>query len=361
MVTDRIVSLTRSGLLLESGRRLEADVVVTATGLNLQVFGGISLSVDGCPVQVSDTLVYRGTMLSGVPNFSLSIGYTNASWTLKVGLLCDYLCRLLGHLDEHGYDTVRPVAPEGLETRPLLDFAAGYVQRSIEELPRQGSEAPWVMSMSFYADRRLLREEIGKDGCLRFTGPSDRARLRAAGRPAGRPAAVPPAWSSGIAWVSSSSVIRGAGPETERPIRGAPWGTATATQRTPTSCSPSSTAWPTWPTCTSWASRSSTSVTVCGGVPGESGAPEQSPDLVLARGGQQGLADGRAVRQDPAADLGEHPHRVPPGHLRDVDHTGRRRGPPGWRSRRARRRVRRGSARPRPRPSRRPRRSAAAG
>ena len=171
MVTDTIVSFTRSGLLLESGRRLEADVIVTATGLNLQVVGGISLSVDGSPVKVSDTLVYRGTMLSGVPNFSLSIGYTNASWTLKVGLLCEYLCRLLAHLDEHGYDAVRPVAPEGLETRPLLDFAAGYVQRSIEDLPRQGPVAPWLMSMSYYADRRLLREEIGADGCLRFTGP----------------------------------------------------------------------------------------------------------------------------------------------------------------------------------------------
>ncbi|AZG46500.1 flavin-containing monooxygenase [Gordonia insulae] len=174
IVTDRIASFTETGILLESGAELEADIIVTATGLNIKIIGGIDLTVDGRPVSMPDTVVYRGMMLSGVPNFALAIGYTNASWTLKIGLLCEYFCKLLTYLDAHGYDSVWAVADPAMPTRPLLDFGAGYVQRALETLPKQGPEAPWVMSMSYYTDRRLLRGDVA-DEHLHFSGVRDRA------------------------------------------------------------------------------------------------------------------------------------------------------------------------------------------
>jgi cation diffusion facilitator CzcD-associated flavoprotein CzcO len=182
VVTDRIATFTETGLLLESGEELEADIIVTATGLNLQIAGAIDLSVDGRPVSFPDTVVYRGTMLSGVPNFSMAIGYTNASWTLKVGLVCEYFCRLLAHMDAHGHDTAWVEAEADLPTRPLLDFEAGYVQRSLDQLPKQGPAAPWVMSMNYYDDRRLLRSGSVVDEHLHFSGPAERARTEASAR-----------------------------------------------------------------------------------------------------------------------------------------------------------------------------------
>ena len=110
-----------------------------------------------------DTVVYRGMMLSGVPNFALAIGYTNASWTLKIGLICEYFCKLLRHLDAHGYDAVWAEADPAMPTRPLLDFGAGYVQRALDRLPKQGPKAPWLMSMSYYTDRRLLRGDVADE------------------------------------------------------------------------------------------------------------------------------------------------------------------------------------------------------
>ncbi|WP_328992822.1 NAD(P)/FAD-dependent oxidoreductase [Kribbella sp. NBC_01245] len=157
VVTDRIRTFTETGILLESGRELEADIIVTATGLNLQLFGGIELSVNGRPVSPPDTVVFRGMMLSGVPNFAIAIGYTNSSWTLKIGLLCEYFCRLLRHMDDNGYNTAWADADPDLETRPLLDFGAGYVQRSLADLPKQGPAAPWLMSMNYQDDLKLLR------------------------------------------------------------------------------------------------------------------------------------------------------------------------------------------------------------
>lgn len=174
VVTDRIVTFTETGVQLAGGEHLEADVIVTATGLNLQVFGGIELRVDGEPVEVAQTVVHRGTMLSGVPNLSLSVGYTNSSWTLKVGILCRYLCQLLAHMDAHGYDTAYVVADPGMPTRPLLDFGAGYVQRSLGELPRQGPHAPWRMSMNYHDDRKLLDGPLISEG-LHFRRSRERA------------------------------------------------------------------------------------------------------------------------------------------------------------------------------------------
>ena len=174
VVTDRIVTFTETGIQLVSGRHLEADVIVTATGLNLQLLGGMALTVDGKPVSFPETVVYRGCMLSGVPNFSLAIGYTNSSWTLKVGLLCEYVCRLLAHMDAHGYDTAVPQAEPGMPTRPLLDFGAGYVQRSLDALPKQGPAAPWLMSKLYQDDVALLRTGSVTDEHLRFSSPSQR-------------------------------------------------------------------------------------------------------------------------------------------------------------------------------------------
>ncbi|MFJ8130378.1 flavin-containing monooxygenase [Streptomyces hydrogenans] len=158
VVTDRIASFTEGGVLLESGRELEADVVVTATGLNVRAFGGIRLTVDGREVSLPDTLAYKGMMLSGVPNLAFAIGYTNSSWTLKIGLLCEHFCRLLAHMDAHGHDTCRPEpADPGMPTRPFLDFGAGYVRRAVDSLPRQGDRMPWLTSMDYRDDVKLLR------------------------------------------------------------------------------------------------------------------------------------------------------------------------------------------------------------
>ena len=123
-----------------------------------QVIDRIVLFVDGHEVRLSDTVAYKGMMLSGVPNFAYAIGYTNSSWTLKIGLLCTYLCRLLRHMDDNGYDVAYAAADPTMPTRPLLDFGAGYVQRSLADLPRQGPNAPWLMSMNYDHDRKLLRK-----------------------------------------------------------------------------------------------------------------------------------------------------------------------------------------------------------
>ncbi|HWJ82166.1 MAG TPA: NAD(P)/FAD-dependent oxidoreductase [Nocardioides sp.] len=169
MVTDHIETFTETGIQLTSGRHLDADIIITATGLNVQIAGGIDLSVDGRPVSYPDTVVYRGTMLSGVPNFAMAIGYTNASWTLKVGLLCEYFVQLLSYMDEHGYDAAWPVADPDMPTRPLLDFEAGYVQRAMATLPKQGPAAPWLMSRDYLDDRKLLRSSSLVDEHLHFS------------------------------------------------------------------------------------------------------------------------------------------------------------------------------------------------
>jgi cation diffusion facilitator CzcD-associated flavoprotein CzcO len=177
VVTDRIARFTERGILLESGEELEADVIVTATGLNLLAFGGVDLVVDGRPVEIADELVFRGMMLSGIPNFAFAIGYVNSSWTLKVDLVCEHFCRMLAHMDEQGYDTMVAVADDpAIERRPLLDFHAGYVQRAVDNFPKQGSEGPWTVAMSYAADRERLREGPVEDPALRFSRGTASAR-----------------------------------------------------------------------------------------------------------------------------------------------------------------------------------------
>lgn len=173
VVTDSIERFTPDGVLLKSGRELQADIVVTATGLNLQAFGGIALSIDGQPMELTQTVAFKGLMLSGVPNFANVVGYTNSSWTLKVGLLGEHFCRLLTYMDQHGHTVCCPQLPDpAMPTRPLLDFGAGYVQRAMAQLPRQGLAAPWLMSMDYRQDKAMLLDGPVNDPCLQFSSPS---------------------------------------------------------------------------------------------------------------------------------------------------------------------------------------------
>jgi cation diffusion facilitator CzcD-associated flavoprotein CzcO len=179
VVTDHIARFTERGILLQSGTELEADIIVTATGLNLLAFGGMELNVDGKPVVLGDCLAYKSMMLSGVPNFAFSVGYTNSSWTLKVDLVCEHFCRLLEHMDARGVDTVLPVADDAVERRPLLDFNAGYVQRAIDRFPKQGTSGPWTVAMSVKADRARLRRGPVEDAALRFAASAPRELIAA--------------------------------------------------------------------------------------------------------------------------------------------------------------------------------------
>jgi len=170
VVTDTIKTFTEHGIELESGTELQADVIVTATGLNLLAIGGIQLSVDGADVKLPDTMVYKGMMLSDVPNFAFAVGYTNSSWTLKVDLVCEHFTRLLAYMTARGYDTcVAHNDDPTITPLPLLDLGSGYVQRAMHEFPRQGSRAPWAVAMSYAADVAQLRNSPVTDPALKFS------------------------------------------------------------------------------------------------------------------------------------------------------------------------------------------------
>jgi cation diffusion facilitator CzcD-associated flavoprotein CzcO len=179
VVTDHVERFTSRGILLRSGRELEADVVVTATGLNLLAFGGITMVVDGEEVDLPSTMAYRGMMLSGVPNFAYVIGYTNASWTLKADLVSEYVCRVLEHLRSRSYDVVVPERQDDVTEEPFMDFASGYVQRSLHLLPKQGSREPWRLRQNYVRDALSLRRSRIEDGVLRFSRAPSRERSSA--------------------------------------------------------------------------------------------------------------------------------------------------------------------------------------
>jgi cation diffusion facilitator CzcD-associated flavoprotein CzcO len=158
IVTDHIETFTPTGIRLQSGRELEADIIVTATGLNLLLLGGLEIDIDGKRVDLSETIGYKGLALSGVPNLIVTLGYTNASWTLKADLISHWVCRLLRYMDEHGHRIAMPLAPPADEpTHPFLDLQSGYIMRAADRLPKQGDRAPWRLYQSYPRDVRLLR------------------------------------------------------------------------------------------------------------------------------------------------------------------------------------------------------------
>ena len=168
IVTDTIETFTPTGIRLTSGRELEADIIVTATGLQLLAFGGIDLVVDGEPVDFSRTMAYKALMLSGVPNFAYTVGYTNASWTLKADLVSTYVVRLLQHLDRIGARSAVPVRQPGVAEIPFMDFQSGYVLRALDRLPKQGDRAPWQLKQNYLTDLRTIKRGAIDDGVLAF-------------------------------------------------------------------------------------------------------------------------------------------------------------------------------------------------
>jgi monooxygenase len=170
VVTDRIDTFTESAIRLKSGAEIEADVIVTATGLNLLAFGGIELAVDGREIVLSETMSYKGMMLSDVPNFAFAVGYTNASWTLKCDLVCEYVCRLLNHMERQGHESCTPHNHDpAVRELPFLDFSSGYVQRSIDQFPKQGSKAPWRLHQNYPLDILNLRFGSVEDNAMEFS------------------------------------------------------------------------------------------------------------------------------------------------------------------------------------------------
>jgi cation diffusion facilitator CzcD-associated flavoprotein CzcO len=178
IVTDHIETFDKTGITLRSGTHLDADVVVTATGLDLLLFGGVEFVIDGVRKPVPETLAYKGMMLSDVPNFAFTIGYTNSSWTLKADLVAEYVVRLLRHMDETGNDIAYPTNDDpDLETRPLVDFAAGYIQRARDLFPQAATRKPWTLGMHYPADLVTLRHKPLEDSAMVFASSSKVATL----------------------------------------------------------------------------------------------------------------------------------------------------------------------------------------
>lgn len=172
VVTDHIDTFTPNGIQLKSGKTLEADIVVTATGLNLKLLGGIQFTVDGQPIDLSKTISYRAMMFSDIPNLSLAFGYTNASWTLKCDLSNQYVCRLLNYMDENGYKKCMPVQNDpNLEVEDWLDFSSGYIRRVIHTLPKQGTKKPWRLDQNYMVDRKMIGKAELNDGVMEFSAP----------------------------------------------------------------------------------------------------------------------------------------------------------------------------------------------
>jgi len=174
VVTDHIDTFTETGIRLRSGRELEAEIVVSATGLELLFLGGIETSVDGEPVDLPNKLTYKGMMLEGVPNLALAIGYTNASWTLKCDLTCEYVTRILNHQRATGMRQATPVNADATVTpAPLLGLSSGYIQRSADRFPKQGSRFPWQVHQSYLKDYQALKRSEVDDGVLVFSNPAE--------------------------------------------------------------------------------------------------------------------------------------------------------------------------------------------
>jgi monooxygenase len=177
VITDTIDTFVPEGIRLNSGEVLDADIIVTATGLNLRLFGGAAIRRNGEPVDLTQSMSYKGMMLSGMPNMAFTIGYTNASWTLKADLVSEFVCRVLNYMDDNGFDTVVPEHPgDSVDERPLMDFTPGYVLRALDSLPKAGSKAPWKLKQNYFLDVRMIRQGKVDDEALHFT--KQRAALK---------------------------------------------------------------------------------------------------------------------------------------------------------------------------------------
>ncbi|HRA91165.1 MAG TPA: NAD(P)/FAD-dependent oxidoreductase [Acinetobacter sp.] len=178
--TDQIEKFTANGVQLKSGKHLEADIVVSATGLQVQILGGVKGSVDGQPMDTSRHMLYQGVMVSDVPNMAMIIGYINASWTLKVDIAAEYICRLVNHMDKNGYDEV--IAPsdqaEFLQDTVMGGLTAGYIARAADVMPKQGRHAPWKVTNNYLADRKDLKEAKFNDGILQFHKRDEKLKLK---------------------------------------------------------------------------------------------------------------------------------------------------------------------------------------
>jgi cation diffusion facilitator CzcD-associated flavoprotein CzcO len=169
IVTDAIGTFTETGIALKSGQHLNADIIVTATGLQLQLFGGMKIMIDGKPADFKNSHAYKGVMLSGIPNFAIAIGYTNASWTLKAELNCRFVTRLLNHMKKHGHKVCTPQYDPSLgASEPLMDFNSGYIKRAEDFLPKQGAKAPWKVYQNYIRDIFSLKHPDVKDRYLHY-------------------------------------------------------------------------------------------------------------------------------------------------------------------------------------------------
>jgi monooxygenase len=181
VVTDSIETFTETGLVLASGTELEADLIVTATGLNMVPFGGIRLSVDGSDVELNAALVFRGMLLSGVPNMAFAFGYINQSWTLGADLTSQQVCRLLQHMDRCGYTQCTPRSQQSvIPDVPFADLTSGYILRAIEQFPRQGPNDPWRREQNYVSNRRSLRRAPIEDPALEFSRAAPNATTQIA-------------------------------------------------------------------------------------------------------------------------------------------------------------------------------------
>lgn len=170
VVTDEIETFTENGLRLCSGQELEADIIVTATGLKVQMLGGMHVCVDGAPVQLSQRMAYKGMMYSDIPNLASSFGYTNASWTLKSDLTAEYVCRLLKHMDARGFDTCTPRKRDpSIAEAPAVDLTSGYIERARDVMPKQGARPPWRLHQNYALDLIEFRFAAVEDGTMEFT------------------------------------------------------------------------------------------------------------------------------------------------------------------------------------------------
>lgn len=170
VITDHIDQFIPTGILLKSGEKLDADIIVTATGLNIKILSGIQFTIDGKKINTSDKVAYRSMMFSDVPNLAVAFGYTNASWTLKVDMSNQYVCRLINYMDEKGYQICTPKQNDpNLEFEPFMNFTSSYVQRNLHLFPKAGNRTPWKLKQNYLFDRMILQNGKLEDGVMEFS------------------------------------------------------------------------------------------------------------------------------------------------------------------------------------------------